>query len=717
MKYRKVVVLLGFMWILLLLHGCSKDGYSIETGNKTIMGREDYLINVSPDSNPDPYNSFFSDEYLFYWDVPVEKNEIDTPVWNLYRTNLSDNSTPTLILQVSNRYPMKAYAFQNGTECTFFVLFLCYENSSLYIDEYDINGGFLSSAEISDASLKGVIPIDFSVDSDSFYIVSEKNIYAIAKNGDNIKKYTKYNGKFGQAALTDDGCLYVIYTLGDSNFLYIFGGNHSLEPNEIKLPFHPYGIFSRASEILIECADGIILFNRPDKVFKQIFDYSDYKISTEKTISIKGYSHGFLMLLSSSRSDAGFVISRFDESIDFTEPKEVLHVYFPANEFKYTNMPSVFDDFNDENGRYYIEPLLNDKPVDKIYYSETPPDLIFSESPNIIDNYIRLGYLQSLNQYMDESDFLHWDDVCESLRRAFGRENNLYAVPAVMKVRTLLVTSDNHEWAKGWTPSEYLEWINAHPLAYSSGGISLEHVFSNCLLGSMADYVDFEKGVSSFDSERFCELLRQIREANYPVKNTSLISVQLYPAVATNKKMDYLMESYISYACEISLARAASKHSLDFVGFPNNTSQTMAYMYPTSNIGIFSESLNKEGAFEFIEYYLDWTYRHWSEIDNTYLWILKSEREQTYKDSCEIVSKNYYEGDERKKVSYSIDQSDIDLLLSIEDEAILYSYEIDTIINIVKEESAAFFEGQKTAEDVCKIIDSRVSLFLQERNN
>ena len=42
------------------------------------------------------------------------------------------------------------------------------------------------------------------------------------------------------------------------------------------------------------------------------------------------------------------------------------------------------------------------------------------------------------------------------------------------------------------------------------------------------------------------------------------------------------------------------------------------------------------------------------------------------------------------------------------------SGDLGDIETIVEEETAAFFEGQKTAADVCKIIQSRASIYLKE---
>jgi len=45
------------------------------------------------------------------------------------------------------------------------------------------------------------------------------------------------------------------------------------------------------------------------------------------------------------------------------------------------------------------------------------------------------------------------------------------------------------------------------------------------------------------------------------------------------------------------------------------------------------------------------------------------------------------------------------------DQPIVYD---ENLMNIIREEAAAYFEGQKSAEEVAKIIQSRVKIYVNE---
>ena len=52
-----------------------------------------------------------------------------------------------------------------------------------------------------------------------------------------------------------------------------------------------------------------------------------------------------------------------------------------------------------------------------------------------------------------------------------------------------------------------------------------------------------------------------------------------------------------------------------------------------------------------------------------------------------------------------------DFIISVEKTGTYH----DDIVSIIAEEAAPFFEGQKSAEDVVKIIQSRASVYLKEK--
>ncbi len=62
-----------------------------------------------------------------------------------------------------------------------------------------------------------------------------------------------------------------------------------------------------------------------------------------------------------------------------------------------------------------------------------------------------------------------------------------------------------------------------------------------------------------------------------------------------------------------------------------------------------------------------------------------------------------------------MDREDVNLLIEIIEEAVYLPRLDDFVYDIVKEESAFYFAGEKSLDEVIKIIQKRVNLYLEEK--
>ena len=65
---------------------------------------------------------------------------------------------------------------------------------------------------------------------------------------------------------------------------------------------------------------------------------------------------------------------------------------------------------------------------------------------------------------------------------------------------------------------------------------------------------------------------------------------------------------------------------------------------------------------------------------------------------------------------YALTQEQADKLYAvITSTSALYDFSSDSIFDIVKEQSQAYFSGQKTAEDVAKLVQSKANIYVNEQ--
>ena len=145
---------------------------------------------------------------------------------------------------------------------------------------------------------------------------------------------------------------------------------------------------------------------------------------------------------------------------------------------------------------------------------------------------------------------------------------------------------------------------------------------------------------------------------------------------------------------------------------------------PAMQLAMSSKSANKEGAWQFMRGYLTDEYQ--DEITYGFPVSIraldamgeKAMKVDTYIDENgnEVESPDYYymngvdveikpmtqeEVENLKQMLYTFNQ--------------VYTYDQE-LMNIISEESAAFFSGQKNARDVASIIQSRVQIYVNENS-
>ena len=162
------------------------------------------------------------------------------------------------------------------------------------------------------------------------------------------------------------------------------------------------------------------------------------------------------------------------------------------------------------------------------------------------------------------------------------------------------------------------------------------------------------------------------------------------------------------------------------VGFPTDEGigSTLAAI---SSYAISAKSANKDGAWEFVKSFI--TEEAQMKEERSDYWglpILKAALE----DSAQyITQKPYYIDAEGNKVEYEntvwINNQEVAIEPATEEEAqkwidfvlsveVKGSYDYDDALEIINEEAAAYFSGQKTVEAVMEIIQSRMNIFISE---
>lgn len=358
--------------------------------------------------------------------------------------------------------------------------------------------------------------------------------------------------------------------------------------------------------------------------------------------------------------------------------------------------------------------------------SGNTPDIIMVSSDMPVDSYISKGLFADLTPFLDADPELNLEDYSENIMEVFSQDGKWYQMVPSYYLYTILGKASEVGDEPGWTledlkalREEKGEEITVFSEMTQSG------VLNYILLFAGNQFIDWENGECYFESEEFIELLEFAKEFPEEIDYSELYEDQDYWEQQETMFRDgraLLMPYSISNMEDFKyVEKGTFGEPITAIGFPVKEGVGNVIMY-NSNFAIGAKSPYQQEAWEFIRYYLTPEYQ--DTID--YGWpVLKSSLDAKMEAAQE---RPFYIDENGEKVEYDdvyyiggvevamdpLTQEDCDRVLGFLNSATdIYSYD-SAIMNIVYEETAPYFDGQKTAEEVADIIQSRIYIYVNE---
>ena len=145
---------------------------------------------------------------------------------------------------------------------------------------------------------------------------------------------------------------------------------------------------------------------------------------------------------------------------------------------------------------------------------------------------------------------------------------------------------------------------------------------------------------------------------------------------------------------------------ISYIGFPMEDGSG-SYIRATEAYAISAHSDHIEGAWEFLRYYLTDDYQ--SGLHQG----LPVQKKVFLENSSSALSESQnYSSDKESAATEPMTEEQFEKLVTFLLSVNRRYYENEEIMNIVSEETEAFFAGDKTSEETAKVIQNRVQLYL-----
>ena len=396
-----------------------------------------------------------------------------------------------------------------------------------------------------------------------------------------------------------------------------------------------------------------------------------------------------------------------------------------------TSLQKAVAAFNSSNGKYIIK--LKDYIGEDVDWDAAATalnlDIMSGDIPDMIAFWPQLdaaaysskGMLCNFYDYIDNDLSLSRDSFVPAVLRAYGYDEAIYTVSSAFYMDTLVGSESKVGAKSGLSFDEFHRIFDAD--GTKTGGIyglgvSEEETLTHLCIILMDDFVDWEKGECSFDGEEFKDLLVFCKEYvdSYVYSEESLKS-----RIAKGEILASCQ--YIHNVSEFQVMKQIYGDDLVAVGYPTGDGSGSVIRYWGAHLSITESCAEKEAAWEFVKDYIS----HPEYIDYPVFPVLSDLLEEYLESSktCEMEVDNEtggmvklpnasYDDYGARYVVYEADDSDIEAVYNIINNACRKEeYHLD-ILAIIEEEASAYLAGGKSVDEVAKVIQSRVQLMLNE---
>lgn len=362
-----------------------------------------------------------------------------------------------------------------------------------------------------------------------------------------------------------------------------------------------------------------------------------------------------------------------------------------------------------------------------------------SNSPDILDlsqlNVKQLaskGVFEDLASYLENSTILDEDDFMKNILESFEYDGKLISIPSSFSLNTVIGKTSEVGEEMGWTLEELIAYVDEHEGAELFDGASKGSIMNYCITYNMDSFVDWTNGECKFDTPEFKSLLEFVNR--FPDEYDWESDTRSQPAKI--QAGDVLLAMAGIYSLEgVQEYVAMFNEPVTFIGFPTMDGSDGCILNVNELYAIASKSDNKDGAWAFIEHYLAQ-----QGGSNVYSWGFPT-RQSIFDKMVEEQMKVAYVLDENgdpildengekvvesgmSAISYGDweytyhkpTEEEVQIVMDLIDIAKPANGSYDEINTIIQEEAEAYYKGQKSVDDVAKVIQSRAQIYVSENS-
>ncbi|MBR5426046.1 MAG: carbohydrate ABC transporter substrate-binding protein [Clostridiales bacterium] len=386
----------------------------------------------------------------------------------------------------------------------------------------------------------------------------------------------------------------------------------------------------------------------------------------------------------------------------------------------YTDGLGASEDLSETEKKIYLDTLTG-----------AGPDILVNLFDSI--SFRSDAVMEDMNQYIDGSRGLDRKLYFDNVFRVCETDGALYHIPVRFELEGLIANPDLISNTYGWTYEEFFEAAEKMPEDVSF----LEGVLYNGLLElmigtSLPQFVDYKNKTVDLDNEEMRKILQMVKKFGVTKipddegERFKVVKISEYDRLegemdTTDDKfaegMLAIRVGTVGHSSEIGAKKTHGVENPTFLGYPATKKTGMA-VHPTLTMGITAASDSKGPAWDFIRAYLEYETPSGLYPYTTPVRIAEYELESAnIMKSVNDLYDQYYKEDPilARLLAYHVSEEDSGEFRELVEGATICTGGDPVIFNIICEEAAGYFAGDRTEDEVLKNIQNRAMTVVKER--
>ena len=362
------------------------------------------------------------------------------------------------------------------------------------------------------------------------------------------------------------------------------------------------------------------------------------------------------------------------------------------------------------------------------------PDILANSMSLPIRQYAAKGLLEDLWPYIDADPEYSRDKLMTQPIHAIQTDGKLYQLPTCFGITTAVGLGKIVGSYPTWTLADVNDALSNLPEGATvfNKYYTQAEMLKYCIAMNAENFMNWQDGTCSFDSDEFRALLEFVKPfpAEYDWQSDDDRYESDYTRLKNGKQLLY--PTSISDFDSIYYMFAVLDHDVRFIGFPREDGSNGNAFNASCSLSISTTCKDKSGAWAFVRSTLS------ADFQNS-LWgfpILKSAFDAKAKqamtqdyvmdengervldengDPIPISTGGMSYGDEPMIELYAVTQEQYDAVMALIDSTTTFVDYDQNVLDIISDEASGYLAGSKTVEEASKLIQSRVSLYIQEQ--